>query len=92
MPMSISDPPRARNRSTGDIHDGIAQRKENSSGERFREEISQIVSRTNERHCELVRLDGLTNEKMSPLDVLSPSVMLGIVREITRRLVVGTKG
>ena len=83
-------PPRARSRSTGDIHDGIAQWEENSGGERFRKEISQIVSRANKRHCELVRLDSLANKEMSPLDVLSPSVMLGIVREVARGLVVHT--
>ena len=38
-----------------------------------------------------MRLDGLTNEKVSPLDVLSPSVMLGVVREITRSLVVSAQ-
>ena len=45
MRMSISDNPPCEKSQYGNIHDGIAQRKENSSGERFREEIGQVVSR-----------------------------------------------
>ena len=43
-----------------------------------------VVPCTHERDLEFEGLDHVTNEEVSPLDVLHPIVVLGVVRDVAR--------
>ena len=71
--MSSDTPPYANaySRSAWDIHDNIAHREELRSSKRLREEVGHIISRAHKGNSDAVGPHSLTNEEVSPLDMLT---------------------
>ena len=65
-----------------DIHDGAAELEELVRGNRLSEEVGGIIISFDERHDDLLRLDHVTNIKVTPLDMLCAVMKFWIVREI----------
>ena len=75
-----------------DIHDGAAELEELVRGNRLSEEVGGIIISFDERHDDFLRLDHVTNIKVTPLDMLCAVMKFWIVREIVRTLVVSSHG
>ena len=71
-----------------DVHDDVAQAEEVLRVQRLGEEVGEVVVRVDERHAMVMVLDALADVKVAPVDVLGLRVVLGVVREVARRLVV----
>ena len=74
-----------------DVHDDVAQAEEVLRVQRLSEEIGEVVVRVDERHAKTMVLDALADVEVAPVDVLGLRVVLGVVREVARRLVVETQ-
>ena len=64
------------------VHHLVAHVEERLTREGLREEVGDVVRSGHERHPKFAVLDALTDEIMTPLDVLSLRVVLRIVREV----------
>ena len=70
-----------------DVHDDVVQTEEVLRVQRLGEEVGEVVVRVDERHAKTMVLDALTDVEVAPVDVLGLRVVLGVVREVARRLV-----
>ena len=74
-----------------DVHDLIAHGEELHGLQRLGEEVRQVVERIHVGYADLHVLDTLADEEVSPSDVLSALVVLGVVGEIAGAGVVGAE-
>ena len=75
-------------RAAVNIHDDVAHCIEGGSPEGLGEEVGHVLSRGDERHDQLLVLNALANVEVPSLDMLDLLVVLGVVRQVARRLVV----
>eukprot|EP00965_Chrysotila_dentata_P142521 4711412-Pleurochrysis_carterae.AAC.1 len=77
---------------TRDVHNDVAQRKEQTRGQWLREEVSEIVLVAHEGDRELKLLDLFSQKEVPAMDVLGPRVVLRVVRKVDCRLIVEVQG
>ena len=75
-------------KSSAQIHDFSSQHLKPLGWKRLGEEVCVVVLCANERHHDLLRLDHIAYEEVSPCDMLRPIVMFRVVGKISRRLIV----
>ena len=83
-----STPPRGLTLGTRHVHDLVAHRVESGRLEGLGKEVRQIISRANKRHYNLVGFDEFAYKVVSPIDVLGPSMIFGVVRRVNRSLII----
>ena len=78
-----------RRRASGrHIHDLIAQAKERGTIKRLSEEVGEVIRGADERHANLVILNGFAHKEVPPLHMLHAGVVLGVVSDVDRSGVV----
>ena len=70
------------------VHDLVAQREEPFRGQRFSEEVCEVLVGLDVRHDDFTIFHHLSDEEMPPINMLSACMMLWIVSKITSPFIV----
>mgnify|MGYP006131869351 CR=1 FL=1 len=70
------------------VHDLVAHAKEVLTHQRLSEEVRDVICRGHEGDTETPVLHALADEVVTPVDVLRPRVVFGVVGQVDSRLVV----
>eukprot|EP00965_Chrysotila_dentata_P257282 6212838-Pleurochrysis_carterae.AAC.1 len=72
----------ATEHSSSDVHDNVAQGKEQPRRKRLGKEVSKVVRAAHERNRQLELFDLFPDEKVASMDVFGTRVMLGVVCQV----------